>query len=229
MPLISNLHGKSVIINSELCIDGSCNFLGPFAMSSATIGNIGISGNTIFSIPVNTNINIIPNGSGKVILNANPTVPLQAATKDYVDIQNANTITYVDSQITSTVTSLTSYVDSQILDSFHLDYAFVGTVDSSSYTVVSTILLTDHSNNITSAKVVAKMDSGPSSYDLRLVDFTNVSVLASSSGHVNLVNDIIDLGTLTGVSTSDSILELQARRIGGSPGDLVTVSALHLT
>lgn len=50
-----------------------------------TMGNIKIGGNTIESINLNGDINIIPDGSGEVLLNANPTSALGAATKQYVD------------------------------------------------------------------------------------------------------------------------------------------------
>ena len=47
--------------------------------------NITVENNTISSTNIDGNINILPNGSGEVILNANPTVDFAAATKQYVD------------------------------------------------------------------------------------------------------------------------------------------------
>jgi hypothetical protein len=55
------------------------------------VDNIRIDGNTISSTDTNGDINIIPDGTGEVLLKADPVSALGAATKQYVDSISANT------------------------------------------------------------------------------------------------------------------------------------------
>ena len=50
-----------------------------------TAKNLRIAKNTISSINTNSDINIIPNGTGQVMLKGDPTTSMAAATKNYVD------------------------------------------------------------------------------------------------------------------------------------------------
>ena len=49
------------------------------------VDNIRLDANTVSSTDTNGNINLTPNGTGEVILKANPTANMGAATKQYVD------------------------------------------------------------------------------------------------------------------------------------------------
>src|SRR5579885_595073 len=61
-----------------------------YVATSANIGDIAIEANVIASTQPNQNINILPNGSGQVLVNADPVNPLGIATKQYVDMLSIN-------------------------------------------------------------------------------------------------------------------------------------------
>lgn len=71
-------------IGADLCVDGNIDASG-IVGTSLNIDNISIDGNTISSTDTNGNINILPNGTGEVLLKADPVSNLGAVTKQYVD------------------------------------------------------------------------------------------------------------------------------------------------
>lgn len=72
------------------------------------IDNIRLDANTISSTDINGNINILPNGTGDVVLKANPTNILGAATKQYVD-SIATSLTIKQAVRTKTDATLPAY------------------------------------------------------------------------------------------------------------------------
>lgn len=94
----TNNNTMSVKILNDVCIgidvspDGTLNFTSNINNGSATIttgklnvDDLMLDGNTISTSTPNTDINIIPDGSGEVLLKSDPVSALGAATKQYVD------------------------------------------------------------------------------------------------------------------------------------------------
>jgi len=75
------------------------------------IDNIRIDGNTISSTDTNGDISIIPNGSGEVILKADPSSNFGAATKQYVD-SVASGLEFKDAVRAKTDSALSTYTQS---------------------------------------------------------------------------------------------------------------------
>jgi len=80
----------------------------PIVAVKITIDNLLFDANTISSTDTNGNINLTPNGTGEVILKANPVNSFGAATKQYVD-SLASGFTFIDSVRARTITSLPAY------------------------------------------------------------------------------------------------------------------------
>lgn len=70
--------------------------------------------------------------------------------------------------------------------------------------------------NILGMNVVTRKNAGPTSYDVRVFDFTNVKVIAELLGSTNTVYEIKDMGTLGNLSAGIALWELQMRR--NAPG-----------
>ena len=72
-------------------------------------------------------------------------------------------------------------------------------------------------------EVVAYKQSSVTSYDIRIYDKTNKTVLVEKTGITNSVAEAIDLGEITNIPTKNAILEIQARRVGGSGSNRVYI------
>lgn len=94
----TNNNTMSVKVLNDICIgvdvspDGTLNFTSNINNGSATIttgklnvDDLMLDGNTISTSTPNTDINIIPDGTGEVLLKSDPVSVLGAATKQYVD------------------------------------------------------------------------------------------------------------------------------------------------
>jgi hypothetical protein len=79
----SGVNGQIAYFNSSTSV--TSNSALTFNGTAISIGNISINGNTISSSNTNGNLSIIPNGSGKVLINTDPVDLLGVATKGYVD------------------------------------------------------------------------------------------------------------------------------------------------
>ena len=72
-------HAKGVLtVNSALIVDGSGK------LDQINIGNVNITGNTVSSTDNNGNLILSPNGTGKVSIKGNYTLPATLGTVDYV-------------------------------------------------------------------------------------------------------------------------------------------------
>lgn len=70
---------------------------------------------------------------------------------------------------------------------------------------------------------IACMDPGVTSYDMRVFGTTAGTVLAEKTGNVNTEAGIIDLGTISNVPTTEDILEIHIKKIGGTEDDYVHI------
>jgi len=61
-----------------------------YTVTNATMGDLYIEQNVITTTGVNQNMMLLPNGSGQVLVNADPSQPLGIATKQYVDSLTTN-------------------------------------------------------------------------------------------------------------------------------------------
>ena len=72
-------------------------------------------------------------------------------------------------------------------------------------------------------EVLSYKQSSITSYDVRIYDKTNKNVLVEKTGNSNNNVEVIDLGEITNIPTNNAILEIQARRVGGSGRNRVYV------
>jgi hypothetical protein len=76
--------------------------------------------------------------------------------------------------------------------------------------------------------VTSRMDSGLSSYDLRVINRTNNYLIAEKTGITNTTIQINDLGSIDNLPENQEMLEIQARRVGGSGNQKVEVKAISV-
>jgi len=72
---------------------------------------------------------------------------------------------------------------------------------------------------ITAVEVLSYADTGVSSYDIRLYDLTNNTVLAELTGCTNTDIAVQNLGTISNLPLETSDLEIQGRKVGGGNGN----------
>lgn len=77
-------------------------------MSSINVGNFNISNNTISTIPANTAINIIPNGTGSILLGQGLTPPTVTSTGDLNNVVNLMATTGTIGKISLSTINITS-------------------------------------------------------------------------------------------------------------------------
>lgn len=70
-------------------------------------------------------------------------------------------------------------------------------------------------STITSIKFISYMDNTVTSYDIRLYDFTNDTVLGSGN-YTNEVSAINTISSISNLPTSEAVFEIQFKRNGGS-------------
>lgn len=86
----SNVVRLAVGTNNKVLVADSAEATGlkwsdDLVLNSLKSGNLDLTTNTLSSTDVNGDINVLPNGTGEVLLKANPSSNLGAATKAYVD------------------------------------------------------------------------------------------------------------------------------------------------
>lgn len=77
------------------------------------------------------------------------------------------------------------------------------------------------------AKSISYMDSGATSYDIRILDKTNKTILLSTN-LTNTEESIQDLGVLSNLSTSTSQIEVSIRKNGGNKKDKVYIESVTI-
>ena len=70
------------------------------------------------------------------------------------------------------------------------------------------------------------MDSGITSYDVRIINQLNGEILAQKTANTNTSSIYIDLGTISNVPTSSTTLELQVKKTGGNNNHRVELGEL---
>jgi hypothetical protein len=64
--------------------------------------------------------------------------------------------------------------------------------------------------------------------DIRIYDFTNAKVICEVTGISTSFPSMVDLGTLSNLSTGPAIWEIQMKRPSGGPAREVAVASLYL-
>lgn len=72
-------------------------------------------------------------------------------------------------------------------------------------------------------EVLSRMDVGVTSYDVRLVDKLNNTVMAEATGLTNTTDSANDLGTISNIPTNRTILEIHVKHNGASGNAFVFV------
>jgi hypothetical protein len=96
-----------------------------------------------------------------------------------------------------------------------LDITLQSLTSSASYTSFAQLIFrgTATLGNPTAIKLVAWVSAN--AYDVRVVDITNALTIAEKIGSTNTASAIINLGTLSNLSSGEAIWDLQARVTGG--------------
>jgi hypothetical protein len=161
---------------------------------TSTAGIFTITGGTSNFIiqPAATNIDITlsPSGTGRVLLNADPTSTLHAATKGYVDASRIYSITFATGA---------------------LDYIVVNS--SSVYTNVANFLWQGSTKfgTPTKAYIYAWCASTTATRFIRwrVFDVTNSTVICTSAITNSSTRDIIDMGAISNISSVQAIYVIQ--------------------
>ena len=110
-----------------------------------------------------------------------------------------------------------------------LSFGMSSFTDNTSYTTLSVFIFPGSTSfDISAAKVVSRMDSGPTSYDIRIQDITNALTVATAN-FTNLLDEINDMGTLSNLPVAESIFEIQIKRNGGSGGNQIYLRSAQLS
>jgi hypothetical protein len=102
-------------------------------------------------------------------------------------------------------------------------------VKQTSYKTVGEIihLGIDDNGQILEAKVIAYKDSGVTSYDVRIVDKENGSVvICEATGLTNDEKSVVDLGTISNQPDGESIFEVQIKKTGGNGNERVHLNTV---
>lgn len=93
------------------------------------------------------------------------------------------------------------------------------------YTTVGAFLFggTTALNTPSKIKAIGFKDAGPTSWDVRVLDITNTTTIATKTGNTGTAPEIVDLGTLTSLPAAEAIFEVQIKRAGGLPADFVYI------
>lgn len=76
--------------------------------------------------------------------------------------------------------------------------------------------------------IISYMDTDVISYNARVYDKTNNTILCEKVGITNLTETIDSLGLISNVPTSQSILELQIQKIGGNNKDYIYIDSINI-
>lgn len=82
-------------------------------------------------------------------------------------------------------------------------------------------------SSISSIKFLSYMDNGITSYDIRIYDSTNGTVIATVN-LTNAVKTIITLSSFNNIPTGDAIMEIQAKKNGGSGNKSIYLDDINI-
>jgi hypothetical protein len=136
-----------------------------YVKNAVNVGNIRAAGNTISSIDINGDINLTPNGTGNVLLNTDPKVPLAAATKQYVDASVAG-LTFKSPARVTTVSTLPSYNQSGSGVGATLTASANGSINNVGIDSITSLILND--------RVLVKSEGSTSDLHNGVYDLTQV-------------------------------------------------------
>lgn len=75
--------------------------------------------------------------------------------------------------------------------------------------------------------IIANMEPGVTSYDMKVVDFNDRSVIiAEATGLTNTTEAAVSLGTINNVPKNSTLLELYVRKTGGDESDSVDLEEI---
>lgn len=158
-------------------------------------------GSTSFTISPgagNVDLTLAPSGTGRVVLNADPTSTLHAATKGYVDGKNifmssfATTgLPYTSIALTTTFTSIGYFI-------------FPGSTTA---------------GTPTSASIMLELNGGTRTGTVRIFDITNsLTICSASAGTAPVALSIVSLGALSNIPTAQAIFAIQVNRSAAGAG-----------
>jgi len=81
---------------------------------------------------------------------------------------------------------------------------------------------------ITTIKAIVRKEAGATSGTIKIYDVTHAHTIAELTFTEN-IDTIKDLGSISNVSTTESIFEIQLKRTGGSSSDEIFCQAINLT
>lgn len=90
-------------------------------------------------------------------------------------------------------------------------------IDLTNYTTIATFSYPGSNNwpNTSNIKVISIMETGGTSYDIKIMDITNNNQIVTKN-LTNVDEEICDLGTLSNLPTDPAIFEVQAKIVGSS-------------
>lgn len=119
------LYGTTNGTNGTVRVGGTSNSTSTNTGSFTVAGGVGVAGdiygtdihatnsiylaNNIYGTTTNGDISVIPNGTGRLLLNGDPTLPYHAVTKQYVDSLSAGIAPKVACKYKTTLANLNSY------------------------------------------------------------------------------------------------------------------------
>jgi hypothetical protein len=181
--------------------------------STVLAGNINIEDNVISSVNNNSNISILPNGVGEVLINADPISILGVATKQYVDAKIAG-LTFKQPARVSTTVALPTYTQSGSGVGATLTATTNGSINNSGIDGITSLIIND--------RILVKSEGSFSDlhngvYDLTQVgDISNPWVMTRSSdfdenvevisgSYVLITSGVINSDISYVISTADPI------------------------
>lgn len=109
-----------------------------------------------------------------------------------------------------------------------LNQAKTTSTKNASYTAMYSFTYTGSEiSTIDKVTLLSYMDSGITSYDVRIFDVTHSLVIATINNN-NTSQSIKTISTFNNLPTTDSIFEVQARRVGGSSNKSVYVDDITI-
>jgi hypothetical protein len=172
------------------------------------LDNLKLDGNTISSTDANGNINIIPDGTGEVLLNANPSSNLGASTKQYTDTKatindassSSTTETWSIDKITTEIPNITPY-----------DLVIVGSDETTSIASTGEVVSIRAPREFSLTKIkVSVTTSGGSGFSVLVKN--NGTTLQTIAQGTNLITNTSDTTTFT----EDDIITIVIGNVGTS-------------
>jgi hypothetical protein len=103
------------------------------------------------------------------------------------------------------------------------------TVTSSTFTILSSIVYKGTIVDNTILQILGVVEtSGNGVGQLQIVDFTNGNIIATSPSFSSTTKIIIDLGIITNLPTTESILEIQLRRVNSTGGGNAALHTIEI-